>query len=334
LSHIRALERLFARLRIPVDNHEDRIDLLISSLQDPAALRFEKEMGRQPGMCNTWLGIKALFMSVFARPEDKEELEERLDRLERKKGQSVRDLCTEVLQLYDDLDGAVTANTAVRRLLHALRSTDLFSVRLARAERMKNPNVTLQEIVNILTQVGETHLVGDAGSASGDGPTPMELGNIEARGVVSSGSGSSLTALIAEQVASQLAKLDVSGGRGHGLSSMGSRANDSAYGSDAPRDATSSRLYAVEHDRRGRDSHGVYDGYDGNQFGGPYGGYHDDYNQVAWNDPRRNRSWPSQLHRSDEEMDALYAAGRCFCCEQRGHPWFKCPVYVLKPGRK
>jgi hypothetical protein len=99
LSHIRALERLFARLRIPGDNHEDRIDLLISSLQDPAALRFEKEMGRQPGMCSTWLGIKAMFMSVFARPEDKEELEERLDRLERKKGHSVRDLCTEVLQL-------------------------------------------------------------------------------------------------------------------------------------------------------------------------------------------------------------------------------------------
>jgi hypothetical protein len=220
-GHIRALERVFTRSRMPIDHDEDRIALLTSSLVDPAALRMEKAMALKPGMCNTWVGVKTLFLKVFARPEDKEELEDRLDQLERRKGRSVRDVCTEALQLYDDLEGAVTESTVVRKLLLALRDTDLFSVRIARAERMKNPDVSLSEIVNILTQVGETHMAGDAGTASGsadasqsgppgDGPVPMELGNIS----VATGSGlnavshGSRAPGVTDDVSSRLAELE------------------------------------------------------------------------------------------------------------------------------
>jgi hypothetical protein len=42
--------------------------------------------------------------------------------------------------------------------------------------------------------------------------------------------------------------------------------------------------------------------------------------------------WPRSIYRSDAELNRLAAERRCFCCREQGHPWTRCPQYVLRPN--
>jgi hypothetical protein len=67
--------------------------------------------------------------------------------------------------------------------------------------------------------------------------------------------------------------------------------------------------------QRGRQDAARHDEYPGR--------YRDNRNeQGQWGDPRDSRLWPADVERTDEDMNALYREGRCYCCAQRGHPWF------------